>query len=428
MSLRKQRTRQKLWKAGLLLTTFVMGGFFLPGSVRCETYGIVNPANVFEPKVTIKVRKREIEIRKTEPAEKFESISLQVNPRNPSLIRNVGLLKIEWINARNISGRPLPFAGPRYDPNSRTYQDSMIPSVALKVLNTSSRPLFEGKSISDLFIIKINREPLVSSESIHEKPRTVRFGTGQDISIKTDRNSVVFNENNYKTGEILNVDNDSGLDQVLGVVLPNTGLVYSGVIRKPEQSKIPEDNWERFTVAPDSGIFIVLIPEHDDPAQLTRLDGQEIVINIYDGNRIRESRKIPIRVATDLRQRGGAYPEPPIVPTPATDHPLPDDQKDTVKPPEARNPEPIIPKTQTGAVQGSGNGMWIWVLLISSLVILLGLVVYAFFFMLPRIQVLEDRLAKNEMFIHGSREAIREELEQVKQEILQQCRGDAESE
>ena len=72
--------------------------------------------------------------------------------------------------------------------------------------------------------------------------------------------------------------------------------------------------------------------------------------------------------------------------------------------------------------------MWIWILQISNLVIVIGVAVYAFFFMLPRIQVLEDRLAKNEMFIHGSREAIRDELEQIKKEILDQCRNAAESE
>ena len=243
MSPRMQRTQQELWKVGLLLITFVMGGFLGPGSARGETYGIVNSANEFEPKVTIQVKRREIEIRKTNPEDKFESISLQVNPRNSSLIDNVRLLKIEWINAKNRPGRPLPFAGPRYDASTRTFRDSMIPSVALKIMNTSSRALFERKSIADLFIIKINKEPLVSSESIREKPNTVRFGTGQDMSIKIDRNTVVFNEDNYRKGEILNVDNRSGMDQVLGVEFPTTGLLYYQVIRKPEQSNkgIPQN-------------------------------------------------------------------------------------------------------------------------------------------------------------------------------------------
>jgi hypothetical protein len=35
--------------------------------------------------------------------------------------------------------------------------------------------------------------------------------------------------------------------------------------------------------------------------------------------------------------------------------------------------------------------------------------------------LLEDRLAKTEMFIHGSRQAIREEMDQIKEEVLRQC-------
>jgi len=300
MSRRIQSTRQNLWKAGLLLTTLVIGGFLIPESLRGETYGIVNAGNEFEPKVTIQVKKRDIEVRKTNPADTFESISLQVNPRNLSLIRNVGLLKIQRITAGDIPGIPLPFAGPRFDPNIRTFQDSMGQAIALKILNTSSRPLFEGKDISDLFVIKINNELLVSSESIRENRKSVQLDSGGEKSINIDRNTVVFNVNNYKKGEILNVDNKSRLDQVLGVEFPTTGLLFKSMIRKPEQSKIHKWTWDRFTVAPGSGVFIVVIPQ-SDPAQLTRLDGQEIVINVYDGNGIREQRKIPIHVAPDLR-------------------------------------------------------------------------------------------------------------------------------
>ncbi len=426
MSPRIPRTRQEFRKAVLLLITLIMGGFLIPGSVLGETYGIVNAATGFEPKVTIQVKKREIEIRKTNPAEKFESISLRVNPRNFSLIRNVGLLKIEWINASNRPGRPLPFAGPRYNPNTRTFQDAMGPSIALKVLNTSSRSLFEGKDISDLFVLKINNEQVVSSESMREKPNTVRFGTGEDISIKIDRDRVVFNVDNYKKGEILNVDNRSGLDQVLGVEFPTTGLLYQQVIRKLEQSKIPMENWDRFTVGPDSGVFLVVIPR-PEPAQLTRLDGQEIVINIYDGNRIREQRKIPIHVAADLRKGGGEYHERPGVPG-RPEEPVGVPSTDSTDQPPVTQPErPSSPSARPSTPDARSN-MWIWILQISSLVIVLGLAVYGFFFMLPRVQVLEDRLAKNEMFIHGSREAIRDELEQIKKEILDQCRTDTESE
>jgi hypothetical protein len=57
--------------------------------------------------------------------------------------------------------------------------------------------------------------------------------------------------------------------------------------------------------------------------------------------------------------------------------------------------------------------------------LLIGLAGYGIFFILPKVQVLEDRLAKNEMFIHGTREAIREELDQIKEEILRQCQQDA---
>jgi len=65
--------------------------------------------------------------------------------------------------------------------------------------------------------------------------------------------------------------------------------------------------------------------------------------------------------------------------------------------------------------------MWLWILQIANLALLVAIGSYGIFFILPRIQVLEDRLSKNEMFLHGSREAIRDELEQIKKEILQQC-------
>jgi hypothetical protein len=55
---------------------------------------------------------------------------------------------------------------------------------------------------------------------------------------------------------------------------------------------------------------------------------------------------------------------------------------------------------------------------IINLGLLVGLAVYGIFYMLPKIQVLQDRLARNEMFIHTSREAIREEMDRIKEEIL----------
>lgn len=426
MSQTIQRTRKKLWNGGLLLFILIMGGILSPGDLRGETYGIVNALNEFESKVTIEVKSKEIVIRKTNPQEKFESISLQVNPRNNSLMRNVGLLKIEWIDARKGPGRPLPFAGPRYDSATRTFEDTMVRSVALRILNQSRRTLFKGRTISDLFIVKINNEPVVSSESVQEQRQRVQLGAGQDMSIKLDHNSITFNENNFKGGEILNVDNRSGRDQVLGVELPVTGLLYYQIIRKPEQTKIPKADWGRFTVAADSGIFIVLIPE-PDPSQLARLDGQDIVINVFEGNTIRERRRIPIRIAADLRLPGRETTGPgPITPGPRTPE-YPDSGQPSTDSPQPSDKEDS-PRQKSGTTDGaSSDGTWLWALLITNTVLAVGLAVYGIFFLLPRIQVLQDRLAKNEMFIHGSREAIREELEQIKRDILDQCLHDRES-
>ena len=67
-----------------------------------------------------------------------------------------------------------------------------------------------------------------------------------------------------------------------------------------------------------------------------------------------------------------------------------------------------------------------WILLALSSIVSLALLGYGAFFLLPKIQVLEDRLAKSEMFIHGSREAIREELDQIKDEVrlsVEQTKG-----
>jgi hypothetical protein len=305
MSHKIQRTRKKLWKAGLPLIILIMGGFLYPGHLHCETFGIVVRGN-FEPKVTIDVKRKRIVIRKIEAGERFRSISLQVNPKNSLLVRNVSLLKIEWISAGDRPGRPIPFAGPHYNAKTKTFQDTMVRSIALAVVASTTRNLFEGKAISDLFIVKINDEPVITHDEFLSTREPVGVPTGSD-GIKIGRTSVTFDKKNYKKGEILDVDNRSGKDQVLGIELPSTGLLYYQVIRKPEQTKIPKENWDRFTVAPDYGIFIVLIPE-PDPEQLARLDGKEIVINIYDGFRIADTRRITIRVAADLRSTGGNSP------------------------------------------------------------------------------------------------------------------------
>ncbi len=249
------------------------------------------------------------------------------------------------------------------------------------------------------------------------------------MSINVDKTVIAFNENNFKKGEILNVDNRSGSDQVIGVELPEKGLLYDQVIRKPEQTKIPRENWDKFTLASDSGIFIVLIPE-DDPAQLSQLDGKEIVIKVFQGNKIKETRKIPIKTSADLRGAGksSGVPGEPVQPEePSQQSKLEAESSRAAEPVEASAP-PARRETASSGETAQANrrlgGLWLWIIEIFNLVLLAGLAVYAIFFMLPKIQVLEDRLAKNEMFIHGSREAIREELDQIKAEILRQCQKD----
>jgi hypothetical protein len=89
------------------------------------------------------------------------------------------------------------------------------------------------------------------------------------------------------------------------------------------------------------------------------------------------------------------------------------------------------PKTDTrtrAKPEAVSVSLWLWIIPVLSIGLLVVVGGYAIFFILPRIQVLEDRLSKSEMFIHGSREAIREELDEIRKEILQQCRQDTRAE
>jgi hypothetical protein len=309
----------------------------------------------------------------------------------------------------------------------------MSRSIALQIIDKSTRGLFAGKEFSDLFTMHIDGQPCRSSESFYEKDRTRKLDAGRDLSIDVDMNSVVFNEDNFKKGEIVNVDNRSGYNQTLGVKLPQKGLLYFQIIRKPEQKKVPRENWDRFTVEADSGIFIVLIPE-PDPAHLAELEGTEITINVWDGNRVRETRKIPIKTSPELRlaQKEDTVPaegvtdgEPESLKTPAPSSDRPGSEEEAASP-ETPHASPA-PDSFSASAQYSG-GIWIWALQIFNLALLIALGVYGIFFMLPKMQVLEDRLAKNEMFIHGSREAIREEIEEMKEDILRECRPGSSSE
>ena len=247
-----------------LLIFIVLVAVIFPGESFSETYGIKDSQGNFIPKATVTVGNKDVVIKKVDPHDKFNSFSITLNPKNQKLVRNVGLIDLEWIDANNQAGKSVPFVGPLYNPSTRVFQDSLKKSIGLRLTDkTTSKNIFGEKPVGDLFSIHVDDQLLVTSESVAEKDRTVQLGAGRDISLNIDKNLIVFNENNLKKGEILNVDNRTGLDQILGVELPEKGLVYYQVIRKPEQVKIPRENWEKFTVAADSGIFIVLIPEPD---------------------------------------------------------------------------------------------------------------------------------------------------------------------
>jgi hypothetical protein len=168
-------------------------------------------------------------------------------------------------------------------------------------------------------------------------------------------------------------------------------------------------------------------------SRLGQLDGKEIVIKLYQGGKAGVVRRIPIEIATDIPGQGGPShpgPEPtsspagPVSRTPATGGPEIDNPRE---PPRPTNDRP--PQSTGNATRSSDRGsFWLWVVQISNLVLIVGLAAYALFFALPRVQVLEDRMAKTEMFIVGSREAIREELEFMKREMSQQDRQETRQE
>jgi hypothetical protein len=121
---------------------------------------------------------------------------------------------------------------------------------------------------------------------------------GEEL-IKVSKAAIVFDKENAKKGDLINIDNRSGSDLTLALELPKQGLLYSGVIRKPDQTRVPHEEWKRLTLSPNSGVFIVLIPDYHRP-QLETLDGTEIRVRIYQENELREIRRIPIKVHADL--------------------------------------------------------------------------------------------------------------------------------
>jgi ankyrin repeat protein len=143
----------------------------------------------------------------------------------------------------------------------------------------------------------------------HQKTQAADKGSGLSsevsktrASLKIDKTSVLFHVDNIRRGEIVVIRNTSGLDRTLSLELPRVGLIYDQVSRMPEQTRIPRDKREQFVVPPDSGIFIVLIPE-TDPSSLKMLNGKEIVIQVYEADKVRETFRLPIKVALDSKSR-----------------------------------------------------------------------------------------------------------------------------
>lgn len=405
---------------GLLMLLAVVVGMCFPAISSGQVYGIEDEDGNFIEKVRVRVAEKTITITKTKEQEKFSSISLTLNKKNQPLVRNVGLLDIQWIDFNNRPGRPLRFAGPKYNPNTLVFRDSMTKSSALKIIDKTSKDLFAGKDLEDLLAIHIEGKLCVRAESFVKRGRDDRKPNGIELSVQVDKTAIEFNQGNVNKGEWLDVYNRSGYPLTLGVDLPEKGLLYHQIIRKPEQTKVPRENWQRFTAEADSGISIVLIPA-TKPVELAPLDGTEIVIKVWEGDRIRETRTIPIRVSPDLLEGTGEVPPAGNLAPPTRDIPDKGSPKATFGTTTSDETGVRGSREAQAGKQGSGQGVWFWAIQGFNLVLLAVVGVYGIFFMLPRIQVLEDRLAKNEMFIHSSREAIREELEEVKEEIIRQC-------
>lgn len=385
-------------------------------------YGYRDSKGNFLPKVTVSLGKKELVISKIDSQEKFKSFALIVNKKNTNLIKNLNQLSVEWLNAENKGGKPTSFVGPSYDATKLRFEEPMTRSATFKLTDKSGKNVLAAKSLGDLFTIQIDQNSLVASESSSEPDSPVRFGSGRDVSLNLDKTSIQFDESNIKKGEIINLDNRSGLDQIVGIELPEKSLLYYQIVRKPEQTKVPRENWDRFNIPTDSGIFVVLIPDAD-PNQLAALNGKEILIKVYQGDRTRETLRVPIKTASDSEDKSTETLQGGIqVQDISSSKPKPVVEKQDTKDSDRSSTSPEV-KTMAPASQlaPSAIGSTIaWVIIILNLIALLAVVGFGAFFLLPRIQVLEDRLAKSEMFIHGSREAIREELDLIKEEVFRQ--------
>ncbi len=409
-------------KSILILGTFTISTLYLilPAVIYAEIYGVKDASGNFQPRLEITVGNKEVVLKKVNPQDRFRSLAITLNPKNANLIRNVGLLNMEWVNSAGKAGKEVQFAGPRYDPTTRRFEDAMGKSIEVRILDKSNRNLFVGKSLADLFEIRVDDMPLISSELAAEKDRAVQMGRGRDVSLNIDKQTVMFNENNFKKGEILNIDNRSGTNMLVGLELPEKGLLYYQIIKKPEQTKIPREAWKRFTIPPDSGVFVVLIPE-PDPVQLSMINGKDILIRVYQGTTVKDTLRVPITISSELI--GGQAESPgkaDFTPSqPATQSPPGAKKQSSLSEGLSGQAEhgyerPISPG------QGASTDLKMWIFQAINLGLLAVLAGYIIFFLLPKMQVLQDRVSKSELFLHHSRESIREELDAMKEDIISQ--------
>ncbi|MFH0958846.1 MAG: hypothetical protein V1897_09105 [Pseudomonadota bacterium] len=399
----------------------------ISGFSFAAVYGIKDSKGIFTPKISVEMGNKQIVIYKKDPHEKFKSFALILNRKNAALIRNINQLNIEWIASDNRATKAVPFAGPTYDPVKLKFEEPVARSIGLKLVDRSSRNLFAGKQFSDLFSVYLDEQKLVVGEGGAEQEGPIKLGAGRDISINIDKTSITFNENNIKKGEIINIDNRSGLDQTLGLDIPEKDLLYTQIVRKPEQTKVPREIWPKFKVNADSGIFVVLIPD-PEPSRLAGLNGKEVTIKIYQADKIRETIKIPIKTSGDssisstdsqtlqgIREQDTHLSSKPANSLAGAG---------TTEQTRTHSGAASVEKSSVGKDLEGQEGwtvIGIWLLQIFNLAGLIVLAVYLAFFMLPKLQVIEARMSKNEMFLLGAREAIREELDKTKEDVLKQC-------
>ncbi|MFH0821830.1 MAG: hypothetical protein V2B18_03705 [Pseudomonadota bacterium] len=410
---------------GLLALVACLYVVLLPYGVGAETLGVKESDGSFVPKLDVTVGDKEIVIRKIKPEDKIQSLSITLNKKNRALVQNAALLNVLWLDQNSKPGRAVIFAGPRYDPKTLTFEDSLLKSMGLKIIDKTTRNLFSGKDdISELVSIRVNDRPCVAGEATDEREAGTKPRTVSESAVKVDKASVNFNRDNLKKGETIEVDNRSGKDLVVGIKFPEKGLTFVQVVRRPEQTKIPRENWERFVVAPDSGVFLVLIPQRE-PALLAELEGTRVEIRVWNGASIGETIALPIVLASDVvgsRPARRIDSDTPVVePTPKDTGYARQSSRDGDDPPVEQRPRKAAAAEASPREPAGSSTIWLWVIQIGTSVIVVAFIGYWVFFALPRIQVMESRLAKSEMAAHGTLESIRDEQERFREEILRQC-------